>query len=165
MQNQFHINATMMDALHSIFPERLYRKKLIKAVQSSTKYNTAEKAEKFITRQIFRLTRNNFLTAHGGKNSRWYQPSNELITLVYSGTKCSKSSQQRLASEENKTTSELKLQLAEIEEFQKISERYPELIAYIEPLVSEGEERATCIHGKLNAIKKLRDSIKKVGYR
>lgn len=146
----------MSSALLSLLPERVYRNALIDAVQKNENYKTKAKAETFVARQVHRLTKLNWLNASGARNSRWYEPSEELLNCLSLARTAKSVISQELRSEEKKLESEVSLLLAEMEEFKVLSDRYPLLLREIEGLILEQRSQITCLYGKLSAVRKLK---------
>lgn len=155
MKTNFHIHSSMMDILCSLLPSRLYRKDLIRIAKTLPHYSSGDQAEKFIGRQVFRLTQHKMMEAHGSRKARWYQPVPELIELLSSQNKNELDQQVNLSEEKLRIEAELALLLAELEEFKLLSKKYPSYEGQIDQLVSNEKSKMTSLYGKLSAIKKL----------
>lgn len=166
MPSKIHVHPTMLTVIRSILPERLHRADLITKAISFEAYGDKEKAEKFVARQVHRLTKLGLLTSHGSRNSRWYEPSESLMKLVSDFSieepLNSKAVLDELTLDEARLENEVSLALSELEEMRALSVRFPILSADADGMISNERNRITTLYGKLSAVRKLKASAERL---
>lgn len=155
MHTPIHINKVILDALNEIYPDTIDRKALIEAVQRHSKYSSYDKAEKFVTRQIFRLTSNKLLSRQGRIKDRRYLVSEELKKRIKDHSQRELSFNEMLDSELQAVMREVSIQKAENFALQELLEKYPSFKSQITALMYSGETHMLSIEGKLRAIERL----------
>lgn len=166
MPSEIHVHPTMLIAICFTLPKRLYRADLIGKVMSFEAYGSKEKAEKFVARQVHRLTKLGLLSSHGSRNSRWYEPSESLTKLVSDFSieepLGKKAVLDELVMDEARLENEISLALSELEEMRALSVRFPILSADAAGMISNERSRLTSLYGKLSAVRKLKSSAEKL---
>lgn len=155
MKSSFRIHRTMVVILNSLLPNNLYRRDLIRVATSLPEYSTGQKAERFISSQIFRLTKNNLLESVRDHKGLWYKPSFELLELLNEAKRHCPDINLNLEKEGGEIESELTLLLVELKELQELKEKHPSLRYEIDQLILVENDRIKNLNGKLNALKKL----------
>ena len=146
----------MLSIMREIGSQRLNRVDLVAGAMTFPSYQSRDKADKFIARQVYRLTKMKLLMAHGPRNARWYVVSEELFELIVSSQEASPSVYQELSHEEIKLESEISLHLAEMEEMNSLLKKYPVLSAKVDDQVCAEKDQLTRLYGKLSAVRKLK---------
>ncbi|TDR05905.1 hypothetical protein C8D85_3426 [Marinomonas communis] len=166
MPSKIHVHPTMLAVVHSILPKRLLRADLIAKSMSFEAYGDKEKAEKFVARQVHRLTKLGLLVSHGSRSSRWYEPSEDLTKLVSDFSLeeplNTKAVLDELVMDEARLENEISLALSELEEMRALSVRFPILSADADGMISNERSRITSLYGKLSAVRKLKASAEKL---
>ncbi|MGF1827456.1 hypothetical protein [Vibrio splendidus] len=118
-----------------------------------------DEARKRIYRQILRFTKNNWLTSEGkGQQKRYYQTNlfRSLQSLPKRETTKFKTSLNPdyavLRREHSQYKAELEIVLGEIEEYQSINRRFPELEPRLNLLLEQAKERSVNLLGKVNVL-------------
>lgn len=118
-----------------------------------------DEARKRIYRQILRFTKNNWLTSEGkGQQKRYYQTNlfRSLQSLPKRETTKFKTSLNPdyaiLRCEHSQYKAELEIVLGEIEEYQSINRRFPELEPRLNLLLEQAKERSVNLLGKVNVL-------------
>lgn len=160
MPSKIHVHSTMLTVVSSIHPKRLHRADLIAKSMLFEAYGDKEKAEKFVARQVHRLTKLGLLVSHGSRGSRWYEPSEDLTKLV-SGLSVEEPLNKRavldeLVMNETRLENEISLALSELEEMRALSVQFPILSADADGMISNERSRITSLYGKLSAVRKLK---------
>ena len=118
-----------------------------------------DEARKMIYRQILRFTNNNWLTSEGkGQNKKYYQTN--LFKSLQLQSKPAKAEQKMpstldysvLRREHGQYKAELEIILGEVEEYQSLSRRFPELEGRLSPLLEQAKERSAQLLGKVNVL-------------
>ncbi len=118
-----------------------------------------DEARRMVYRQILRFTKNNWLTSEGsGQKKRYFQ------TIAFKGLKVepkAETTKLRVSSspdysilfrEHSQYKSQLKVTLGEIEEYQSLNRRFPELEPRLSPLLEQAKERSANLLGKMNVL-------------
>lgn len=166
MPSKIHVHPTMLTIVRSILPKRLHRADLIAKSMSFKAYGNKEKAEKFVARQVHRLTKLGLLVSHGSRSSRWYEPSEELTKLVSDFSLeeplNARAVLDELLMDEARLDNEISLALSELEEMRALSVRFPILSVDADEMISNERSRITSLYGKLSAVRKLKASVEKL---
>ncbi|HDM8044642.1 TPA: hypothetical protein P0E04_002815 [Vibrio campbellii] len=116
-------------------------------------------ARRLIYRQILRFIKNNWLRSEGaGKQKRYFQTEQfravqEESKLNIVGTECaSKFDYSILVHERNQSRGELEIVFGEINEYQSLNERFPELVPMLTPHFKLAKERSAQLLGKINVL-------------
>ncbi|CCN63546.1 conserved hypothetical protein [Vibrio nigripulchritudo POn4] len=109
---------------------------------------------KKVYQQILRFVRNNWLRSEGsGQTKRYYQTE---LFKSYCETreleKGSKFDYTVLSHERNQYKGELEITLGEIEEYQSLNHRFPELKPKLTPFQEEAKKRSAQLLGKINVL-------------
>lgn len=114
-------------------------------------------ARKVIYRQILRFKKNNWLKSKGtGRNKRYFQTelfkSLQPIPKPVNIEVAPKLDYSVLEHECNHYKGELEITLGEIEEYQSLSRRFPELEPKLGPFLGQAKERSANLLGKVNVL-------------
>ena len=151
-----HIHSVMLSILRKIGAQRLNREDLIAGAMSFSDYKSRDKADKFIARQVHRLSKLGLLIGHGPRNARWYVLTEQLLELMNDSKEVAPSVYQELSHEEGKLESAISLLLAEMEEMNLLLQKYPTLSSTVDDQVCAEKDQLTRLYGKLSAIRKLK---------
>lgn len=127
-----------------------------------------EEARKVIYRQILRFEKNNWLQSEGvGRKKRYFQTDlfrsinvkqkavrKELLSSLNSTPDYSV-----LRHERNEYKAELEIVLGEIEEYQSLNRRFPELEQRLKPLLQQAREHSAHLLGKVNVLTNVLNTI------
>ena len=156
MASKLHIHHVMLSIVREIGSQRLNRVDLVAGAMSFSDYKSRDKAEKFIARQVHRLTKLGLLTGHGPRNARWYVVTEEMLELMNNRKEVAPSVYQELSHEEGKLESAISLHLAEMEEMNLLLQKYPTLSSKVDDQVCAEKDQLTRLYGKLSAVRKLK---------
>lgn len=127
-----------------------------------------DEARKRLYRQIFRFVSNGWLESEGeGRNKRYFQTDllRSLNVKPKVGQKNTPSSMKPtpdysvLRHERNQYKAELEIVLGEIDEYQSLSRRFPELEQRISPMLQQARERSAHLFGKVNVLSNVINTI------
>ncbi len=123
-------------------------------------------ARKKLYRQLLRFVENNWLTSQGsGRDKQYFQTDlfKRLHTQKTSASSALVSAPAQdysvLHIERNQYKGELEIILGEIEEYQSLKQRFPELKAKIGPLLALANERSARLVGKMDGLTKALKSL------
>ncbi|NOI25726.1 hypothetical protein [Vibrio mediterranei] len=116
-------------------------------------------ARRRVYRQILRFLKNNWLRSEGSGRQKRYFQTDLFKTLLVTPKKssvdvgmASASDYSVLIHERNQYKAELEIVLGEIEEYQSLNSRFPELEFKLTPLLEEAKERSAHLFGKVNVL-------------
>ncbi|NOH97824.1 hypothetical protein [Vibrio sp. 99-70-13A1] len=116
-----------------------------------------EESRKVVYRQILRFLKNEWLTCTGkGRGKRYFKTESfKSISMAPKAIIHAKSevlNYSVLEDERNHYKGELEITLGEIEEYQSLNRRFPELVQQITPLLNSAKERSANLLGKVNVL-------------
>ena len=116
-------------------------------------------ARRKVYRQILRFLKSNWLRSEGcGQQKRYFQTDlfrslQSAPTLANTYSKAASTPDYSvLIQERNQYKSELKIVLGEIEEYQSLNSRFPELEPKLTPFFEQAKERSAQLLGKINVL-------------
>lgn len=151
-----HIHSVMLSIVREIGAQRINRADLVAGAMSYSDYKSRDKAEKFIARQVHRLSKLGLLTGHGPRSARWYVVTDDFFDLMNNSKEVVPSVYQELSHEEGKLESAISLHLAEMEEMNLLLQKYPTLSSKVDDQVCAEKDQLTRLYGKLSAVRKLK---------
>ncbi|WP_341665277.1 hypothetical protein [Vibrio sp.] len=120
-----------------------------------------EEARKKVYRQLWQYKQRGWLRTEGkGRNKRYFQTEQfrELDFVLRTRTECeysikeSTSDYSALLQESNEYKGELEMVLGELDEYQSLSCRFPELEGRLSSLLQQAKERSAYLLGKVNGL-------------
>ena len=126
-----------------------------------------QEGRKFIYRQILLLEKKGWLSSEGeGKKKKYFQTkllksldiisregsSSKILTSQSSTSARDRDRDSVLMIERGEYQGELEIILGEIEEYQSLIQRFPELSSQIKPLLKLARERSALLLGKINVL-------------
>lgn len=130
-----------------------------------------DEARKRIYRQLLRFEKNNWLTSEGsGLKRRYYQTELFKNMQLQPGqesavTKAASISDYSVLSLEcNEYKGELEIMLGEIDEYQSLRSRFPELETTLDPLLKQAKTRSARLLGKVNVLTNVLKILSKGGF-
>ncbi|MUK50775.1 hypothetical protein [Aliivibrio fischeri] len=124
-------------------------------------------AHKMVYRQIFRFKKNNWLRCEGaGQKKRYFQTDNfknlqEKLKSKNVDNLTVNSNYSVLSFECSQYKGELEIVLGEIEEYQSLRVRFPELESKLNPLLQSARERSALLLGKVNVLTNVINTLSK----
>ncbi|MGR5307979.1 hypothetical protein [Vibrio mediterranei] len=126
-------------------------------VSTNDSYVDLDDARRRVYRQILRFMKNNWLRHEGtGQQKRYFQT--DLFKAIQVAPKkasiniTSTADYSVLSRERNQHKGELEIVLGEIEEYQSLTGRFPELEPKLTPLLDQAKERSAHLLGKVNGL-------------
>ncbi|MGR5287402.1 hypothetical protein ACP3V5_18950 [Vibrio maritimus] len=122
-----------------------------------------DEARKRLYRQILRFVRNGWLQSKGeGRDKRYFQT--ELFRSLNVKPKVGRENATSpdysvLRHERNQYKAELEIVLGEIDEYQSINRRFPELEQRLNPMLQQARDRSAHLFGKVNVLTNVINSI------
>lgn len=121
-----------------------------------------DEARKRIYRQIWQFEKKNWLRSEGeGRAKKYFQTEHfketqfaakKALVLAIPATNSNISDYSVLVHERNEYKGELEIVLGEIDEYQSIKVRFPELDLKLNPLLQHARERSALLLGKVNVL-------------
>ena len=129
------------------------------SISISNDHTEPDEARKIVYRQILRFIKNDWLRSEGtGQKKRYFQtdlfktlqvaPKPEAVEVEIS----SMTDYSILRRERSQYKGELEIVLGEIEEYQSLNHRFPELKVKLTPFLEQAKERSAHLLGKVNVL-------------
>ncbi|PSU42858.1 hypothetical protein C9J12_28590 [Photobacterium frigidiphilum] len=129
------------------------------SISISNDHTEPDEARKIVYRQILRFIKNDWLRSEGtGQKKRYFQtdlfktlqvaPKPEAVEIEIS----SMTDYSILRRERSQYKGELEIVLGEIEEYQSLNHRFPELKVKLTPFLEQAKERSAHLLGKVNVL-------------
>lgn len=137
-------------------------------------YSDSSEARKKVYRAIYNFEKNNWLRCEGfGRGKRYFKTEQfkELPDCKVSGhppeinSSISDQDYSVLVNECNEYKGELEIVLGEVDEYQSIVSRFPNLESRLAPIHQQAKERAALLLGKINALTTTLNTLTKRGER